>query len=339
MQYLPLKSVLLTGAAGYVGSTLSRRLLADGCQVVGLDNYARGHADALPSGMSMIRGDIRDPDAIRQALQLFARPPQACIHLASYILVGESVHEPQLYHDINSIGTQVVAEVCLDAGVSALTLASSAAVLSAQQHGADRLDEDAFIGPESPYGESKVAGERTLAALAQTGKMSAVALRLFNVAGAAYGMAERHDPETHLIPLALRAAVGELPRLKVFGAGLGTPDGSCLRDYVHMHDVLEAFVRATARSVALRLAGDASYDVFHVGSGVGRSVLEVISVCEQVLGRSVPWQQQPPRAGDVPILVADPTRLMRELQFTPDADLPRMVRDCALALGMTVADV
>lgn len=327
-------TVLVTGATGYIGATLVRRLLADGCHVIALDNLQRGHRAHLPAGLPLVEGDVRDADAVRAALRQFARPPEACIHLAGLIQVGESTRFPEMYRDINAVGTQVVADVCLDFGVPALVMASSAAVLRPLTEGTGRLDEDAPVGPESPYGTSKLSGERTLHAAAQTARMSTVALRLFNVAAAAYGLAERHEPETHLIPLALRAATGELPPLQVYGVDLPTPDGTCLRDYVHVLDVVEAFVRAARLALHQTAAGECEFQVIHVGSGVGRSVREVMAACEQVLARPVPFVPHPRRPGDVPALVADPRKLARLLDIHPDPDILRMARDAALALGL-----
>ena len=327
-------SVLITGAAGYIGSTLLRRLREDGCQVVAMDGLERGHRETVPGEVPLIIGDIRDPDVVRSALAHFDRPPVACIHLAALIQVGESVREPTLYEHVNAVGTQVVADACLEFGVPSLVMASSAAVLRPVATVGGRLHEDSPVGPESPYGATKLSGEHTLRAAAATGRMSTVALRLFNVAGAAYGMAERHDPETHLIPLALRAAAGELPPLQIFGDDLPTPDGTCLRDYVHIRDVVEALARAAVWGATQTISGDTAMEVLHVGSGVPRSVREVVAMCEDVLGKPVPHVMHGRRAGDVPALVADPSRLTQVLGITPDPDLRRMVRDAALALGI-----
>ena len=333
----PPSSVLVTGAAGYIGASLVRHLLAEGCRVVGLDNLERGHADALPPHVALVQGDVRDPAAVRDALLRFGRPPDACIHLAGLILVGESMVQAALYHDVNAGGTTVVAEACLEAGVPAIVLASSAAVLGSVQEGGLQLDESARVQPESPYGASKAAAEDTLQAAVQTGRLSAVALRLFNVAGAVAGVRERHDPETHLIPLAIRAAIGDLPPLRIFGTGLTTPDGTCLRDYVHVADVVRAFASAAGWAVRQQGSGDAAFEVLHVGSGVGHSVREVLAMVESVLGRPVPTANDSPRLGDVPVLVSDPRRLRGALGIVPDTSLRRMVHDCAVALGVAIA--
>ena len=327
-------SVLVTGAAGYIGTTLLRRLLADGARVIALDSLERGHAEHMPHDVPLVVGDIRDPDTVRQALRMFDRPPEACIHLAGFIQVGESTLFPDLYRDVNAIGTQVVADLCLEAGVPALVMASSAAVLRPLVGVTERLDEDAPVGPESPYGSSKLSGEYTLRAAAELGRMSTVALRLFNVCGAAYGLAERHDPETHLIPLALRAAAGELPPLHVFGEDFATPDGTCLRDYVHVRDVVEAFVRSARLAMQQTASGSGEFQVLHVGTGRGRSVREVIAGCETVLRKPVPYVMHGRRPGDVAALVADPTRLAEVLDIHPDTNLLRMVSDAAQSLGL-----
>ncbi|MFZ4578332.1 MAG: NAD-dependent epimerase/dehydratase family protein [Myxococcota bacterium] len=331
-----LRSALVTGAAGYVGATLVHHLLQAGTQVVGLDSLERGHADALPSWVPLVQGDVREPDTVREAILRFGRPPEACIHLAARSLVGESMIEPGRYHAVNAGGTQVVAEACLEMGVPVLTLASSAAVLGAHQAGVTHLDEDAFVHPASPHGASKLAAERTLQALAQTGRMSTVSLRLFNVAGVGYGCPERHDPETHLIPLAILAAAGRVPPLRLFGTDLPTRDGTCIRDYVHVLDVVEAMLRATARAVQLQASGESAYDLFHVGSGVGHTVREVLAVCEDVLGVPVPVDENPPRLGDVAEIVSKSDRLRQVLGIEPLADLRRMVAECALSLGVAV---
>lgn len=332
LAHRPLSTALVTGAAGYIGSTLVQRLLRQGVQVVGLDDLSRGHADALPPHVPLVRCDVRDPDGVAAALRSLGKVPDAVFHLAGLILVGESVHRPELYLSVNAGGTQVVVDACVEAGVPALVLASSAAVLSAEQGGAEKLDEDAAIAPESPYGLSKWQAEQTLAAAVSTGRIAGAAMRFFNVTGAADGCAERHDPESHLIPLAIRAAWGELPELQVFGCDFATPDGTCLRDYVHVADVTAALIAAAEQAIAQVAAGEPQLQVFHVGSGRGHSVFEVLHEVERAIDLPVPHRVVGRRDGDIAALVAEPSRMRALLGVRPSTDLPAMVRDCAEAL-------
>ncbi len=330
----PGRSALITGAAGFVGSTLTHHLLAEGWQLVGLDNLERGHASSLPLGVPLVRGDVRDTEAVHEALRRFERPPELCIHLASLILVEESVAEPEWYHDVNTVGTQVVVEACMDIGVEGVVLASSTAVLGVEQENPEALDEDATIGPESPYGLSKLEAERTLDAAAQTGRISGASLRLFNVAGAAHGCAELHDPESHLIPLALQAVRGDRDHLAIFGQDFDTPDGTCTRDYVHVLDVCEAFLRAGQRCLQRHRSGEVEHEIFHVGTGRGHSVLDVVRMCAEVVGRPVPTVNADRRAGDVPSLVCCPARLKMLLGLEPSMGLHAMVSDCAAMMDL-----
>lgn len=299
---------------------------------MGLDDLTRGHADSLPLQVPLIKGDVRDPEAVAAALQALGRAPDAVFHLAGLILVGESVHFPELYLSVNAGGTQVVVDASVAAGVQAIVLASSAAVLGSDQGGAEQLDEDGKIAPESPYGWSKLQAEQTLAAAVATGRIGGAAMRFFNVAGASAGCAERHDPESHLIPLAIRAVWGELPPLKVFGDDFATPDGTCLRDYVHIADVVAALLAAARLTLAQTQSGDPQFQVFHVGSGRGHSVLQVLDQVEAALGQPVPHQIVGRRDGDVPALVAEPSKMRAVLGVQPSTDLAAMVNDCAAAL-------
>ncbi len=327
-----MSSALVTGAAGYIGSTLIHRLQQQGIAVVGLDDLSRGHADSLPLQVPLVQGDVRDPEAVATALQTLGRAPDAVFHLAGLIMVGESVQFPELYESVNAGGTQVVVDAALEAGVQAVVLASSAAVLGSDQGGAEQFDEEGRIAPESPYGWSKLQAEHTLAAAVATGRMGGAAMRFFNVAGASWGCAERHDPESHLIPLAIRAAWGELPPLKVFGDDFATPDGTCLRDYVHIGDVVEAMIQAARLALTQTRAGDAQFQVFHVGSGRGHSVMQVIQQVEATLGQPVPHQLVGRRDGDIAALVAEPSKMRALLGVQPSTDLAAMVNDCATAL-------
>ncbi len=323
-----LQSAVVTGAGGFVGSTLVRTLRGAGVRVVGIDSLERGFADALDVDVPLVHGDVTEPATIARALAACGDRPEAVFHLAALIQVGESVQLADRYLHVNVVGTEVVAAACAGARVPALVLASSAAVLASDQGGRATLDESARIGPESPYGESKLRAEQVLAAhSAQTGLATAV-LRFFNVSGAQYGCAERHKPETHLIPLAIRAAFGDLPPLRVFGTDWPTPDGTCLRDYVHMRDVVASLHAAAAWALA---APTSAHRVFHVGSGAGSSVRQVIAAVERVLGVPVPRIEAPRRPGDIAALVADVGRLRAELGVHPACDLEEMVRDARAA--------
>ena len=333
------QAVLLHQAAGrLLGRKIAtRNAKDDGAAGPGLvvqgDDLGRGHADAVPSHVPIIRGNVCDEDAVARALNLLDRPPEAVIHLAAWIQVGESVQRPEQYQQINAVGTQAVTQGCLDAGVPSLVLASSAAVLATKADG-HFFAEDADVGPESPYGSSKLAAERTLAAATQTGRISATALRLFNVAGAASQCAERHEPETHIIPLALRASFGLSPPLQLYGLDWPTPDGTCLRDYVHVEDVAEAMIRAAGWGVRQTAQGDAAFSLVHVGTGRSTSVLEVIEAVARVTGRPVPYVALPRRPGDTAALVCNPLKLQALFGISPDANLQRMVRDACQALRL-----
>lgn len=339
------RRALVTGGAGYLGSTLVRWLIERGWDVAVLDDLSSGHADALPEGVPLLRGDVRDAAAVAASLHLLSARPDVVFHLAGLIQVGESVRQPERYLSVNVDGTLQVLAAARRAGVPAFVQASSAAALatlptaSATAVVRDRLDESAPIGPESPYGLSKVRAEQALAAAVAEGGISGASLRLFNLAGSLYGCAERHEPETHLIPLALGAALGQRPPLLCFGDDFPTPDGTPLRDYVHIADVVAAFEAAALQALAASAAGRDRNEIVHVGSGVGRSVRDVLAAVERVVGRPVPHVLAPRRAGDCAALVADPARLVRSLGVVPDADLERMVRDAALALGWSGAAV
>ena len=325
----PPRSALITGAAGYLGSTLAHHLVAEGWSVIGLDDLSNGHAESLPLSVPLIRGDVRDPEALSAALGRFGRAPEVVFHLAGLIAVGESMQMPARYHSVNVGGTAALIEAAMEAGVEAIVQASSAAVLAPTPAPDIRLDESARLAPESPYGETKVIAEETLAAAVEIGRLSGASLRLFNLAGSAYGCAERHHPETHLIPLAIAAARRQREALSLFGDDFPTPDGTCLRDYVHIEDVVHAFAAAARRVLDRQRSGWAGYDVFHVGSGVGHSVREVIAMVEAVVGHDVPFVMKPRRLGDTAALIADPTRLGRTLGIYPSRDLERVVRDAA----------
>jgi UDP-arabinose 4-epimerase len=307
--------VLVTGGAGYIGSHACKALAAAGYQPVVVDSLSGGHAWAVKWG-PLERGDVRDAAFLES---VFARwSPQAVLHFAGLIQVGESVVRPDLYYDSNVVGSLTLLEAMRRHGVGRLVFSSTCAIFG-QPDGSrlaerSRLAEDLPHRPVSPYGASKAMVERLLADYAAAHGLRAVALRYFNAAGAdpQGEIGEAHHPETHLVPLAIDAALGRRPALQVFGDDYPTPDGTCVRDYVHVGDLADAHVRALAWME--RAEG---FDVFNLGNGDGYSVRQVIDAVERVSGRAMPVSIVGRRPGDPPSLVADSTMARARLGWSP----------------------
>ncbi|GEM_PF-502052 len=333
----PFRRALVTGAAGFIGTTLCNHLLGEGVEVVGLDRLSRGRPVCLPFSVPIIRGDIRDSSALTEALQRLGHVPEVCFHLAGAARIADSLRHPNRFTDINAVGTQVVIDECAKAGVECVVLASTAAVLQPPSDPQELLDEDAPIGPVSPYGASKLAAERTLEVAAETGRITGVVARLFNPAGAGHGCAENHVPETHLLPLCLLAAMGHRGALKVFGDDHPTPDGTCMRDYIHVLDACEALFRAAVHRLGRHRGGDVGCDLFHIASGRGHSVREVITAVEAALSRPVPHELAPRRPGDMPSVIGCPAKMEVVLKVRPSTDLTSMAHDAARAMGLLPA--
>jgi UDP-glucose 4-epimerase len=305
-------NVLVTGGAGYIGSVIAARLLAAGHAVTVYDDLSRGHRAAVPAGATLVTGDIRDAGGVAAALA--SGGCEAIVHMAALAEVAESVAFPERYHDVNVGGTQAVLDAALRSGVSRLVFSSTAAVYGAPA--SIPIDEDAPLAPANPYGETKLAAERLLAeaAAASGGRLATVALRYFNAAGADEDaeIGERHDPETHLIPNLVRATLGSAPGLKVFGNDYPTPDGSCVRDYIHVADLAEAHV------AALRwLAQGGESRAFNLGTGEGLTVFQMIDAAERVIGRKPPYEVVGRRAGDPARLVADASAAQAAFNWKP----------------------
>lgn len=300
--------VLVTGGAGYVGSHAVRALLEAGHQVWVLDNLSRGHEEAVPPGLLTV-GDIADEPLVVQLLR--QHRIEAVLHFAAFALVGESVRHPERYYENNLQGGLALMRALLRADVRKIVFSSTCAVYGVPEQVPIR--EDAPTQPINPYGRSKLAMEWTLADLCRAGQIGYAALRYFNAAGArADGtLGEDHDPETHLIPLVLRTALGQHPFVEVFGTDYDTPDGTCIRDYVHVDDLADAHVRALERLEV----GQAL--VCNLGIGRGYSVREVIAACQEVTGRAIPVREGARRPGDPPRLVADPSRARELLNWQP----------------------
>ena len=305
--------ILVTGGAGYVGSTATAILADRGYEVVVFDDLSMGHADAVDPRATFIEGTLLDPDALRAALV----GCEAVIHFAGKSLVGESVEKPDLYHHVNVDGTANLLDAMSIHGIDKIVFSSSAATYG--QPVDDPITEESVAAPTNPYGASKLEIDKMITARG----ISAISLRYFNVAGAyksANGwLAERHNPETHLIPLVLRATA-ENP-LKIFGTDWDTKDGTCIRDYVHVVDLIEAHI------LALGALKPHVHEIVNLGSGGGYSVREVISVATKVLGREVPAVESPRRAGDPGTLVASIVKAKSLLGWEPTRDLETMISD------------
>ena len=305
--------ILVTGGAGYIGSTATALLADRGYEVVVLDDLSMGHADAVDPRATFIEGSILDADLLRNALA----GCEAVIHFAGKSLVGESVEKPELYHHVNVDGTQNLLEAMSIHGIDKIVFSSSAATYG--QPIDNPITEESFASPTNPYGASKLAIDKMITSAG----ISAISLRYFNVAGAYQTtngwLAERHNPETHLIPLVLRAT--EDNPLKIFGTDWDTKDGTCVRDYVHVVDLIEAHI------MALGALKPHVHEIVNLGSGGGYSVREVISVASQVLARPVPAVESPRRAGDPATLVASIAKAKSLLGWEPTRALETMISD------------
>ena len=312
---VPLLNVLVTGGAGYIGSVITARLLAHGHTVTVYDDLSRGHRDAVDERAAFAEGDVRDEDWLTEVLR--AQGCTAIVHMAALAEVGESMREPGRYNDVNVNGTAAVIAAAHAAGAGRLVLSSTAAVYGEPSH--VPIDEADELAPTNPYGASKLAGERLLAAAHERGRLAYSALRYFNACGADGPRGEDHRPESHLVPLALRAARdGEA--LRVFGGDYDTPDGTCVRDYVHVADLADAHVAALE---ALPDVGGA----FNLGTGTGDSVRAVLDAVRRVTGMDLRAEVVARREGDPPSLVAGNARAGAELGWRPRLSLEDAVRD------------
>jgi len=309
-------TILVTGGAGYIGSITTLHLLRRGFEVAVIDDLSRGHRDNVPAErLHVLR--LQDTEGVTKLLA----GVDAVVHFAAYIAVGESTREPELYFSNNVGGTVSLLEAMARAGVRRLVFSSTAAVYGNPEH--VPILEEARFAPVSPYGQSKAMVEKILGELDYRGLRS-VALRYFNACGAEPQdkLGEAHDPETHLIPLLLRAAATGEP-IQIFGDDYATPDGTCIRDYIHVSDLAAAHITALDHLMA---GGDSN--AFNAGTGQGNTVMEVLHVVEEVTQKRVPYAIAPRRDGDPASLVADAAKLRRELGWEPKrSSLRDIVRD------------
>jgi UDP-glucose 4-epimerase len=311
--------ILVTGGAGYIGSHCCQALARAGFEPVAFDNLSTGHTELVRFG-PLIEGDIRDGQALAAAFDQVR--PAAVIHFAALSLVGESAVNPGRYYDVNIGGTLQLLEAMRSHGVGQLVFSSTCALYG--EVARVPIDESASLQPVSPYGMTKRACEGMMDDFGQAYGLRSVRLRYFNAAGAdpEAAIGEWHEPETHLIPLVLDAALGRRANIRVFGSDYPTADGTAVRDYIHVVDLAEAHVAALRHL----LHGGAS-EVLNLGTGTGASVAEVIQSVEAVTGRRVPVEQAPRRAGDPPALVADPRRAESLLGWRAARDLSTTIAD------------
>ena len=297
---------LVVGGAGYIGSVVARHLVEAGHQVTVADDLSKGHRWAVPDGAELRMVDVLDRPALTA---LVGEGFDAALHFAALSLVGESVTEPVRYFRTNVGGTLNLLDALAAAGTTRLVFSSTAAVYGTPE--TVPIVETAPTMPTNPYGASKLAVDHAIGYQAAATGMGAVSLRYFNVAGASGRQGELHDPETHLIPSVLKVALGERPAVQLFGTDYPTPDGTAIRDYIHVDDL------ARAHLLALEATDQPGHRVFNLGNGRGFSVREVIDAARLVTGCQIPVVESPRRAGDPAILVASSERIREELGWAP----------------------
>ncbi|RJF72174.1 UDP-glucose 4-epimerase GalE [Deinococcus cavernae] len=303
--------ILVVGGAGYIGSHTVRQLRRAGHEAVVFDNLSSGHAGALPGDVTLVRGDLLDQASIKATLE--AHQPDAVIHFAALIEVGESMRAPGRYYRNNVVGSLNLLQAIADTRKIPLVFSSTAAVYGTTD--AVPIPEDAELQPESVYGETKLMTERMIHAFHAAHGLPYVILRYFNVCGAAPegDIGEAHANKTHLIELACLTALGQREKMMIFGEDYPTPDGTCIRDYVHVQDLADAHVLA----VEALHAGKRSAATYNVGLGHGFSVKEVLDAVDAVVGGPLKREVGDRRAGDPPRLVADASNIVNELGFQP----------------------
>ncbi|GAA1421093.1 UDP-glucose 4-epimerase GalE [Catellatospora coxensis] len=313
--------VLVTGGAGYVGSAVARLLVDAGHEVVVLDDLSRNDASQVPAGARLVQARIHDAATVLTPDAGF----DAVLHFAGLIAAGESMVRPELHWDNNTTGSLALLDAMRAAGVRRLVFSSTAATYGDPSE--LPLTENAITKPVNTYGATKLAVDMAIASEAHAHELAAVSLRYFNVAGALVlpdgsMIGERHDPETHLIPIALQVAAGQREKLAIFGDDYPTPDGTCIRDYIHVGDLAQAHL------LALEAARPGEHRVYNLGNGTGFSCKEVVDAVREVTGHPLPVEMAPRRPGDPAELVASSARARAELGWTPaKPDLRDIVAD------------
>ena len=310
----PMKLVV-TGGAGYVGSVCAARLVEAGHDVTVVDDLSTGHADAVPDGVRFIQGDAADV-----AETLLSQGFDGVLHFAAKSLVGESMQDPGLYWRGNVLTSLRLLEAMRKHGTPRLVFSSTAATYGEPE--VSPIPETTPTGPTNTYGATKLAIDYAITSYARAHGLAATSLRYFNVAGAYGRYGERHATETHLIPIVLQVATGDRDRVQIFGEDYPTPDGTAVRDYIHVHDLADAHL------LALEHATEGRHEIYNLGNGTGFSVREVIDACRAVTGHDIPAAVAPRRSGDPAVLVASAEKARAELGWTPQhTDLQGIVSD------------
>ena len=302
--------VLVTGGAGYIGSVVTEELLKDGHDPVVYDNLDKGHAEAIITGAGFVLADLSDVATLRQTLTQHSI--EAVVHMAADSLVGESCEQPAKYYQNNVVNGLKLLDAMRDSGVKSLVFSSSAATYGEPEK--QPIEETAPNNPTNPYGESKLTFERAMRWYAQADGLRFASLRYFNAAGASERCGEDHAHETHLIPIALQTAAGKRESVEVYGDDYPTPDGTCVRDYIHVIDLARAHLLALQALSTL----DAGGHIYNLGcGGDGYSVNQVLETARAVTGKQIPVRVGPRRAGDPAVLIASSEKIKRELKWTP----------------------
>jgi len=302
-------NILVTGGAGYIGSAIAEALINEGHSVTVYDSLVTGHRGAVPEGALFIQADLSDGQALAKTLtdQKF----DGVVHCAAFIEAGESMKDPGRFYHNNLSNSLALMETAVRAGVKRFVLSSTAAVYQSSE---EPLTEDSPLGPTNVYGHTKLIVEQALDWYCKIHGLHFAALRYFNAAGALPGRGEAHQPESHLIPLVLRVPLGEREAAQIYGTDYPTPDGTCIRDYIHIADLVSAHL------LALNGLRELNHLIYNLGSGNGYSVREVIETARQVTGHAIPVDELPRRPGDSARLVASSERVKRELGWKPEHD-------------------
>jgi UDP-glucose 4-epimerase len=311
------EKVLVTGGAGYIGGVVSAQLLARGYEVVVLDNLSHGNRSAVPESAEFVQGDIADRSLLDQLFR--SQRISAVMHFAAFIEAGESMKVPEKYFRNNTASALTLLEAVLGNGIQRFVFSSTAALYGTPE--GTPIPETAALHPTNAYGESKLLVERVLDWFNRVHGLHYASLRYFNAAGASGAQGEDHTPESHLIPIALQVALGQRKCVSIFGTDYPTPDGTCVRDYIHVEDL------ASAHLLVLKELSNKNKLIYNLGNGRGFSVREVLQTVRQATGHAIPAEEVARRAGDPAVLVASSAKIKEELGWQPvHAELESIVR-------------